>query len=826
MEGGICQSIDTAHQRHYKHSMKRILFMLLAGLLTLTACNLPELTPPPPTETPTLTATVTLTPTLTPIPPPTSTPTPVPALLIAKGQKALANGDYPTAKDSYQLAFDSSSTSNAQAEALWGLGKTHFLNENDAGALEALRTLAHDYPDANQAAWAYLLLGETYYDLDRYQESAEAYGRYLQLRPGLLDAYVQEMRGDALYSAAQFTEAASAYQSALTADGQLDPASIRIKIANSYLSSGQPNEALSIYDEIYAATHNDYIKAQILLLSGRALLLLNRTSDAYDRWQFSIANYPLSYDAYSALVALLDAGQPVNDFDRGLVDYYARQYDVARIALERYIANNPDHDGSALYYNGLVLRELGEYKQAIAAWDKFIANYPNNQHWASAWDERATVYWVYLDQYTVAAQSLVDYVRKAPDSPVVVDYLIEAARIYERANKLEESVSIWESLPRQYPASADTFGNALFQAGIIRYRQEKFPQALEDFKLALKLAANAADNARAQLWIGKTYQASGDSTNAKLAWQNAQLADSTGYYSVRARDLLDLRQPFATAPASNINYDLAAERRTAMDWLRVKFNMTSDIDLNGLGALASDPRFQRGVEFWQVGMYEQARAEFEVVRESVRHDPVDSFRLGNYLLDLGCYRPAIFAIRQVLTLAGLDDHADSLNAPPYFKHVRYGLYYDDIVWPASTENEVDPLFTTSLIRQESLFEGFVRSNAGARGLMQIIPPTGESIATTMGWPPNYKDDDLYSPYVSIRMGTFYLKANLRLLNGDIYAALAAYNGGPGNAQAWQSIAKGDPDLMLEVIRFSETRNYIRGIYETYTIYRSIYSPLQ
>ena len=117
MEGGICQSIDTPPQRHYKHHMKRTLFMLLAGLLTLTACNLPALTPPPPTETPTLTATITLTPTQTPIPPPTSTPTPVPALLIAKGQKALADGDYLTAKDSYQAALDSSTQANAKAEA-------------------------------------------------------------------------------------------------------------------------------------------------------------------------------------------------------------------------------------------------------------------------------------------------------------------------------------------------------------------------------------------------------------------------------------------------------------------------------------------------------------------------------------------------------------------------------------------------------------------------------------------------------------------------------------------------------------------------------------
>jgi len=64
------------------------------------------------------------------------------------------------------------------------------------------------------------------------------------------------------------------------------------------------------------------------------------------------------------------------------------------------------------------------------------------------------------------------------------------------------------------------------------------------------------------------------------------------------------------------------------------------------------------------------------------------------------------------------------------------------------------------------------------------------------------------------------------LGGNIYAALAAYNGGPGNAIAWNGLANDDPDLFLEVVRFQETRDYIRLIYEIYGAYRTIYSPVQ
>jgi soluble lytic murein transglycosylase len=58
----------------------------------------------------------------------------------------------------------------------------------------------------------------------------------------------------------------------------------------------------------------------------------------------------------------------------------------------------------------------------------------------------------------------------------------------------------------------------------------------------------------------------------------------------------------------------------------------------------------------------------------------------------------------------------------------------------------------------------------------------------------------------------------------LYAALAAYNGGPGNAVEWQQLAQGDPDLFLETVRAQETRDYIRRIYEIYAIYRRLYGP--
>jgi soluble lytic murein transglycosylase len=108
--------------------------------------------------------------------------------------------------------------------------------------------------------------------------------------------------------------------------------------------------------------------------------------------------------------------------------------------------------------------------------------------------------------------------------------------------------------------------------------------------------------------------------------------------------------------------------------------------------------------------------------------------------------------------------------------------------------------------------------------MQIIPDTGGQIATELNWPPAYDQEDLYRPLVSVRFGSYYLDKTRDMLGGSIYGGLAAYNAGPGNALVWNELAGNDPDLFLEIIRFQETRDYIRLIYEIFSTYRSLYGP--
>ena len=799
-----------------------IVFGILVAFL-LTACNGVPLS-----IGATATPTATHTPEAPPTPTETVTPLPVPPITpltrIQSGEQALFYGDYDTARVEFESAYRDGGSPQIQAAALWGLGRTEYADGRFSTALAPLEQITTEFPDSAFIPYANFLMGKANYELERFPEAVANLDVYLEIRPGVLDAYVHELRGDALFNNRNYPEAIEAYNASMAAPRVGDTLLLEIKIAQTRTEIGDYATAISTYDTIFARTSNDYIKAQMDYLAGLAHKEVDQIEQATERFSHAVENYPLSYYSYLALVELINLEVPVSDLDRGLVDYFAGQYDVALAAFDRHIEAGFDTDGTARYYRALTQRELQNYETAIQGLSDFIDNYPEHPRWAEAWGDKAYTQWFYTGDYQNGAQTYLDFVDAAPTHPEAVDYLMSAARILERNNRLEEAAQVWQRVADEYPDSSQT-SQALFLAGIAQYRRGDYFLALPLFQRSLLLSTEKEEQARAYLWVGKTQEQLGDETAKQAAWQQAQAVDPSGYYSERARGLLIGQAPFVPPSTYDIDIDLEAERADAAAWIRVTFGLPAETDLNGLGPLAGDLRIVRGTEFWELGLHEEARAEFEDLRESVSASPENSFRLANYLLELGLYRPAIFAARQVLTLAGLNEQAASLSAPPYFNHVRYGTYYADLVVPNAEEQGLHPLFLFSVVRQESLFEGFVRSNAGARGLMQIIPSTGAGIARSIGWPVAFDPEDLYRPYVSMKLGAQYMASNQKLLDGDIYAALAAYNAGPGNATVWKELAGDDQDLLLEVIRFQETRDYIRYIYEIFEIYRTLYSPV-
>jgi soluble lytic murein transglycosylase len=835
------------------------------------------------TATPSVTVAPTLTPTATITPTPTPTPTPVPAARVALGDRALQDGDFSAALEEYQTAFraaggdvsgaeafgpykatpgaeasgpdkttpgaeatqtagaktfgpdEATQTAGAeafgsdkttpdpqtQAAALLGAGRTYQLAGQLDQAVETLSRLIQDYPDADKIPQAYFALAQAFNAQERYAEAALAYSEYLNRRPGVIDGYVLELRGDARFAAQDYLNAAQDFRAALSQPGLLDSTFLAMKDARAYALAGDTTTALAKYDDLYAHTTNEYTKALIDLRKGQIYTALGQADQAQAVYLDAVNNYPTSYDSYSALVDLVDAGAPVDELSRGLVDYYAGQYGAALAAFNRYLQDKPADPATARYYSGLANRELGGFSGAINDWEKVIQNFPDHPFWDDAWEQKANTEWFDLDQYPQAVQTLLDFVAQAPAHPRAAEFLFDAAQIAERGSDLGQAAELWERVTNLYP-SDERAERALFLSGLARYRQGDFAGAYLTLQRLTGIAQDRGERAKANFWSGKAQQKLGDPAAARTSWETAADLDPTGYYSERAVDLLQNRAPFSAPADYDLAYDAGREQVQAERWLASTFSLPDNTDFSGLGELASDPRLQRGAELWEVGLSSEARAEFEDLRQAVKDDPVQTYRLARYFSEIGLYRSAALAARQVLTLAGMSD-AQTMNAPAYFNRLRFPIHYSDLIMPLAEKYKIHPLFIFSLVRQESLFESFVQSSASASGLMQIMPATGADIAKNLGWPPDYTSADLNRPVVNITLGIDYLNTQRNHFNDNLFAALAAYNGGPGNALEWLKLAGDDPDLFLEGIRYAETRDYVRSIYEIYNIYRRLYN---
>ncbi len=790
-------------------------------LVTLSACQLsnPADIFKKATVTPTVTLAPTVEPTITPTPQPTSTPTPAPSARLSKAHDLFMLGDLDSAAVEYQNAIDFSSDPIIHSEALAMLGRIALAQGKDIIALEHFRSTIELGNSPDSEGMAHYYLAQIYTTLSRYEDAAAEYEAYLTSKPDVLAGYILEKKGDALTNAGNYLDANVSYNRAVSITGGKD-IELDLKIAKNLISLLDYVSALERLNYIYNNSTNEYTLAQVDLLVGQIYLSQGEVQTAYERFQDAVDNYPRAYDSYSALAALVNDNQPVNELNRGLIDYYVGQYSLAADVLKDFIQANPAHDGTPHYYRALALTNMSDYEGALTEWDALIADHAGDRFYSNAWDEKAYTQWYYLDRYQEAAETLLTFIANNPLDGMAPSLLFEAGRIYERADMLEQAASTWEKIPGEYSASEYAYMGIYF-SGIAQYRLGKYPEAMTAFQRALLLATDPIEKSASYFWMGKTSLAKGDKEASQAAWQESLKLDPTGYYSERARDMLTGRAMIEACSVLDLGYDLNGERLEAEQWMVQQFSLPTDTNFNDPGSLLTDPRIQRAQEFWRLGLFTEARNEVEIYREEFKNDPLIQYRLSAWLLDLGMYRSAILSARQVLSLAGLDDTA-TLNAPVYFNHIRFGTYYRELVTQAAQEHNLDPLLIFSVIRQESLFEPFIRSSANAEGLMQMLPSTARDVSSFYGWPAGMTDDDIYRPQVAVRLGSYYLAQQITYQDGFIPAALAAYNGGPGNATAWRELSGDDPDLFLEVVRFQETRNYLRAILENYNIYRSFY----
>ncbi|MBE0465642.1 MAG: lytic transglycosylase domain-containing protein [Candidatus Desulforudis sp.] len=165
--------------------------------------------------------------------------------------------------------------------------------------------------------------------------------------------------------------------------------------------------------------------------------------------------------------------------------------------------------------------------------------------------------------------------------------------------------------------------------------------------------------------------------------------------------------------------------------------------------------------------------------------------------------------------------AAALNAERIGRHY-YPFHYQEMIFHYAHQHSLDPYLLAALIKTESNFRSAAESPKGALGLMQIMPNTGRWIADQLG-EEEFDPAVLTDPESNLMLGSWYLAQLFDEFNDDPILALAAYNGGRGNVQAWLREERWTGEAKnLEQIPFPETRQFVRKVLLNYRIYNFLY----
>lgn len=238
-----------------------------------------------------------------------------------------------------------------------------------------------------------------------------------------------------------------------------------------------------------------------------------------------------------------------------------------------------------------------------------------------------------------------------------------------------------------------------------------------------------------------------------------------------------------------------------------RFEPRGDAVVPAPGAtLSGNDAFQRARRLTAVGLRPWARAELAGVKAS----GADVLPLAWARLEAGDYRGA-------KKLACPKATKPWKEGDPAAMQACYPRPERRLVEAVAGRYGLDPSIPYGVMVAESALDPEVTSPAGARGLMQLMPPVGERLHPTLFPSRDYDVDDLYAGPYNAALGTLELGERTSSLAGvlditSVPAVVASYNGGEEAVRRW--LPDGEPppfDRWSEAISYTETRRYVKRV---------------
>jgi soluble lytic murein transglycosylase len=335
----------------------------------------------------------------------------------------------------------------------------------------------------------------------------------------------------------------------------------------------------------------------------------------------------------------------------------------------------------------------------------------------------------------------------------------------------------------RFPNSSHA-AQARFRAAVLAFAAGQHRTAANQLDSLLALHPSADDGMAARYWMGRALLAIGDTATAQARWRTVAAEYPLSYYGMLASERLG---EFAWAPPAMPDSFEEIESLTE--------------------AMARVDHLEK------LGMESEARAELEALG-----DAADSS--GSRLLATAYLMREHGLVSRAAQLGWRAIRASpSADARAY--RMVYPIVHREAIILESRRRNLDPALVAAIIRQESGFNPRATSGAGARGLMQVMPSVGRAVARSIdvpGWRPAL----LYQPDINLQLGIRHLEAFISRY--DAPYALAAYNAGESRLVRWlRRPGARDPELFVERIPFTETRDYVRVVLRNRAMYRALYT---
>jgi soluble lytic murein transglycosylase len=418
-------------------------------------------------------------------------------------------------------------------------------------------------------------------------------------------------------------------------------------------------------------------------------------------------------------------------------------------------------------------RDVGNTTQLINAVPQRLQGDPGMAYERFQWRARK-------GRWDEAEQWLMQYSQSAAALGRPEMWMERRPQLVRQALRRGDVNAAYRLAAQNFGSEGAEFAESEWLAGFIALTRMNDPRrAVSHFQRFERAVFTPISLGRAGYWQGLAYERAGDRNAAQQAFARAA-RHQTSFYGQLA------------AERARVSADGGLAGNSTPNWRNAGFMRSSVVQAGYFLHLAGDEG--RALQF------------FRHAAESMGAN--DRAALAQMAIDLGRTHHGVRLAKDAAA-AGI------IIPSQYYPMHAIGQQR----WAVPTE------FALAIARQESEFNPRAVSHAGARGIMQLMPATAQSVSRGLGL--GYDANKLVSdPMYNARLGTTYLAQMLNEFGGSYILAAAAYNAGPGRVRQWMRDF-GDPRradvdtvVWIETIPFNETRNYVMRVLEALHVYRA------